>query len=116
MVNLIKKPTQNKKIVNYISSLEWSHVLVVEGKQIKFKIDTRSQVNILSKKYYNLLKPKPRLSTTAVILSAYNNTDVPVHGKCVCLVEHKEIKLPILFIVTDDFSPILGLNTRKTYL
>ena len=92
----------------------WSKVLKVCGKYIEFKIDTGSQVNILPKKNYEELRPKPQISNTAVTLSAYNNTTVPVHGKCICFVELDSKQIPVLFIITDDnFLPILGLHTSE---
>ena len=88
--------------VNYNSTSMWSKVLKVCGKYIEFKIDTGSQVNILPKKNFEELRPKPQISNTAVTLSAYNNTTVPVHGKCICFVEFDSKKIPVLFIITDD--------------
>ena len=100
--------------VNYNSTSMWSKVLKVCGKYIEFKIDTGSQVNILPKKNYEELRPKPQISNTAVTLSAYNNTTVPAHGKCICFVEFDSKKIPGLFIITDDnILPILGLHTSE---
>ena len=58
--------------------------------------------------------PRPVLSKSGVTLSAYNNTTVPVHGKCVCYVTDGKSKMPIFFIVTDNnLPPVLGLPTSQ---
>ena len=104
----------NQIKINCNSSSGWSQILVTQGMEIEFKIDTGSEVNIIPNKDYQKLSPKPQLIKTAVTLNAYNNTAVPVRGKCVCYVNHAKKKLPILFIVTDDnLSPIIGLSTSE---
>ena len=78
--------------INFNSSSEWSHTLEIH----EFKIDTGSQVNIIREEDYQKLIPKPELSKAGVTLSAYNNTTVPVHGKCVCYVPDGKSKMCML--------------------
>ena len=100
--------------INYNSSSAWSQILRTQGVDIEFKIDTGSQVNIIPYSCFVKLVPRPKLSNTSVTLTAYNNTSVPVCGKCICSVDRTKDQISILFIVTkDDLSPIIGSATSE---
>ena len=58
--------------------------LEVNGTKTRLKIDSGSQVNIIPKKDYQLLKNKPGLK-----LTAYNDTSIPVLGKYAVQIPHK---------------------------
>ena len=83
------------------------------GSNVRYKLDTGAQVNVLPKSQYNSLTRKPKLKNTKVKLTAYNGTNIPVVGKCVVRVAHKKNRdVPVLFIVAETTSPpILGLST-----
>ena len=93
---------------------EWSVVLNTNGSDISYKIDSGAQVNILSKKEFFSLQNRPGLKDTKIKLKAYNGSSIPVLGRCVTLVKHKNRTVPVLFIVADTTSPpILGLTTSE---
>ena len=48
----------------------------------------------------------------SVKLYAYNNTKIPVFGKCTSIIKHKEVETPVLFIVVDTNSEMF--STQKT--
>ena len=116
-INSVKRGGDNGNVsveVNLNTSAEWTQTLQVDNSFIDFKIDSGSQVDIIRYKDYLQLQPKPVLHKTGVTLNAYNNTQVPVHGKCRCVVVYGDIKVSTWFIVTDDnLSPILGLQSSE---
>ena len=94
------------------TSEDWLVTLEVNGTKTKFKIDSGSQVNIIPKKDYKLLKNKPGLKPTRILLTAYNGTSIQVLGKCAVQIPYKNNTYYIPIIVADtDASPILGLKT-----
>ena len=100
--------------VDDATSKQWSINLETVGKNICYKIDTGAQVNVLPKKHFDKLKPRPPLKTTSVKLSAYNDTSIPVAGKSIIPLVHKGVKYYVLFIVvSSDTTPIIGLNTSE---
>ena len=46
--------------------------------KIVYKIDTGTEMNVISKEEFNTLKSKPRLSDLNSKLTAYNNTKIPI--------------------------------------
>ena len=63
----------------------------------------------MPKSIYDELKQKPKMSSTSVTLSAYNNTEIPVIGKCIATIQIKERKTPVLFIIANiNSTAILG--------
>ena len=57
---------------------------------------------------------RSKLKTTAVKLSAYNDTSIPVAGKSIIPLMHKGTKHYVLFIiVSSETTPIIGLNTSE---
>ena len=93
---------------------QWSITLETAGENISYKIDTGAQVNVLPKKYFDRLSPRPKLKSTAVKLSAYNDTSIPVAGKSLIPLIQKGKKHHVLFIiVSSDATPIIGLKTSE---
>ena len=83
------------------------------GSNVRYKLDTGAQVNVLPKYQYNRLLQKSKLKSTKVKLAAYNGTNIPVVGRCIVQIAHKkDCKVPVMFIVAETSSPpILGLST-----
>ena len=95
--------------VNYSSSKsnnndedEYFKTLVMQDKQIQFKIDTGSQANILPVTMFRSLKDV-QLETTAVKLTSYTGEHLPVLGQCYLKYNDKILK----FFVVD---------TKQVYL
>ena len=68
---------------------QWTANLPTNGKYLEFKLDTGADVNVLPKHLFDKLHPRPKLSRSAVKLSAYNNSDIPVEGKCIASAQHE---------------------------
>ena len=93
---------------------EWSVVLNTNGSNINYKIDSGAQVNILPRKEFYSLQNRSGLKDTKIKLKAYNGSSVPVLGRCVAQVKHKNRTVQVLFIVADTtYPPILGLATSE---
>ena len=81
---------------------QWSITLETAGEDTSCKIDIGAQVNVLPKKYFGRLSPHPELKSTAVNLSAYNDTSIPVDGKSLIPLIHKGKKHHVLFIIVSS--------------
>ena len=107
----------NFKVFSLESELEnnsndWVVDLETNGRNVQYKLDTSSQVNVLPKSVYFKLLEKPKLHSTKVKLSAYNDSPIPVIGRCVTDIKHRKKPFPVMFVVADtEPCPIIGLNT-----
>ncbi len=81
------------------------------GSNVKFKLDTGGQVNVMPKSQFDKLLRKPNLTSTNVKLTAYNRTNIPVVGRCIARIAHKNRNVPVMFIVAETSS--LGLSTYE---
>ena len=81
---------------------------------VEFKLDTGAQVNVIPRSIYKKLKLRPVLKPSKVRLTAYNNTTIPIHGKCIATLKYQGKSFQTLFVVVDvNSSPILGLKTGE---
>ena len=87
------------KIMDHRS--KWDAIISTNGSFVSYKLDTGAETNVLPKDIYNGSKEKPKLLSTKVSLSAYNNTEIPVVGKCIVTVEVKQRRTPVMFVVAD---------------
>lgn len=84
--------------------------LKVNDIQLELKLDTGAQANVMSETEYKKIKPRPKLHTTKVKVSGYSGAQLPVKGKCIVNVTHKNRQHALAFIVvTKDVQAILGL-------
>ena len=89
------------------NSSDWVVDLETNGRNVRYKLDTGSQVHVLPGSVYFKL-----LHATKVKLSAYNDTPIPVISRCVTDIKHRKKTFPFMFVVADTEScPIIGLNT-----
>ena len=87
----------------------WIITVEVNSSVIPVKLDTGSDVNILSFSDYKKIKSRPKLKESKVKLTAYNGGTVPVKGQCILDVQYKDQKYKVLFIISDsEVKPILG--------
>ena len=93
------------------SDEEWKVHLNTNGTNIRYKIDSGAQVNILPLHAYHKLYKKPTVKKANVKLTAYNGSDIPVIGKCIVRLKNEHIpEVPVLFVIADTVSPpIIGL-------
>ena len=62
---------------------QWTLDMITNVTNVTYKLDTGAQVNILPKSIYEKLNPRPKLKQAGIKLAAYNNSDIPVEGKCI---------------------------------
>ena len=84
----------------------------MNGIPVSYKIDTGAQGKVIPfiilKKFYG----KPNHQWTK--LSTYNNSKIPVLGKCSLTLKQKKYRFDVLFIAVHSKSlPILGLSTSE---
>ena len=93
---------------------DWNVILSTNGTNVTYKIDTGAQVNVLPKKLFYSLSNRPKLKPTAIKLTAYSGSNIPVIGKCIANMKLKNRSIPVLFIIAEtSSSPILGLKTSE---
>ena len=85
--------------------------LSVEGKKISFKLDTGSEVNILSFHMYESHCSKTEFVPTKAKVVGYFGKSSKPHGKVLLHVEYKHKFYPVEFMVVDSKNPIIGLST-----
>ena len=74
------------------------------------------KINVLPRRLLKKLSPPPKLKSTPIKLSAYNDgSNIPVHGKYILPVNHRGKKFDVLFIVfySNNTVPIIGLKTSE---
>ena len=86
----------------------WTAELETHGRQVCYKLDTGSQVNVLPRNVYDSLKSPPALMPTLVKLMSYGSS-VPllVDGQCLC-----EVKYGIMVKERLDCHFLLFLQDR----
>ena len=102
-VGCIKSKTQSIthkwKIYEVNSTSEyWFVTLEIKRTKKRFKIDSGSQVNIIPKKDYQLLKNKPGLKPIRTSSTAHNGTSIPVLRKWTVQIPHgnKTYDMPVI--------------------
>ncbi|KAJ8896155.1 hypothetical protein PR048_001498 [Dryococelus australis] len=92
----------------------WMKILKIGNEMVKFKVDTGSEVNIISKYVVNKIFKNEKISMTKtnVILEAYGCTHIKPLGKIElqCETSNKFVVLEF-FIVNMNVQPIIGLAT-----
>ena len=90
----------------------WYVGVRVMNHQVKCKIDTGAQANIMTKQQFNMLNGL-NLTPTNVKLSTYSGEHLKVAGQCVLPCEHNGEIHPVNFIIVDsvDSDTILGLKS-----
>ena len=85
---------------------------------VSYKIDTRAQCNVIILAILINFDPEPDFCSVNIKLSAYNNSKVPVLGKCSLTLKHKKDQFDVSFIIVDSQSMIiLGLaNSESLHL
>ncbi len=105
-VDVVDHKTEGKEKADW-----WIVTLKVNQSIVPFKLDTGSNVNIISFKEYNNLKVQPMLCPSKVRLIAYYGRDIPIHGQCRVSLEHKSQKYQTMLIVaSSDMLLILRLG------
>ena len=78
---------------------------------ISFKLDTGAQINVISETDFKKIRPKPTIYGTKMKVTGYSGIEIPVQGKCMVKVTHKDREHMLAFIVVPkDVQAILGLT------
>lgn len=95
------------KRVNGVSS--WKENINVSGKNVYFKVDTGSEVNIIPRNVYEALPNKQKLVRTMSKLTSYSEHVIKTLGKCKLNCCFKGKNTVLNFYVTEkNNDPILG--------
>ena len=88
---------------------DWICPILINGSIVPMKLDTGAQVNILSEADCHQLKEKPRIHPTKETLRGYYQGHIPVKGKCILSVKHRQhTRRMTFFIVPGEAQPLLG--------
>ena len=94
----------------------WSQNLRVAGRTISFKLDTGSDVNIISELEYRTITPKPRLEKSETVMTSYSGGPIPSLGVCCVSVQYKKRHIyAYMEVVRDERRPALlgGTNCAR---
>ncbi|KAI5720179.1 hypothetical protein M8J77_003057 [Diaphorina citri] len=106
------------------NSKAWFCNIRIEGKEVKFKLDSGSEVNILPMYMYKKLCLNKNLKPADVKLVPYGDqTNIFPQGKVDLFCAHENIQKKVEFLIVDlNVIPLLGLETcvdlqliKKTY-
>ena len=90
---------------------EWTTLLKIDNKNVKFKIDAGAECNVISKKTYEELT-KTRLEKSRVQLGAFRGQKLKTIGKFATVCTYQGKYWPIEFqVVNRDVPNVLGLTT-----
>ncbi|CAC5382216.1 unnamed protein product [Mytilus coruscus] len=81
----------------------------VQGRNIKFKVDTGAQVNILPSAIFDKVS-HVKLMSTKTTLTSYSGDKLKVKGKCQLKLQDKQFDF---FVTETEQSPLLGLKASK---
>ena len=92
----------------------WSITLTSNTIPVSCKIDTRAQCNVIPLTILKTFDPEPDFCLVNIKLFAYNNSKIPVIGKCSLTLKHKKSHFDFSFIAVDSKSAtILELATSE---
>ena len=78
------------------------------------KIDTGAQYNVIPVEGLENISPKSYLQPVNIKLSRFNGSKIPLVGKCLLTLDHKNNSFKVSVIILDsDTVPILWLKTRE---
>ena len=93
---------------------EWNITLPSNGIPVSYNMDTGAQCNVIAVKNLENMSPRPDLQPVNIKLSTYNGSKIPVVGKCLLTIDHKNNSFKVSFIFVDlDSVPVLGLKTNQ---
>ena len=81
------------------------------GTEIQYKLDTGSQVNIITEQLFNKLRKKPKIHKSKIKLTSYSGNSIPIKGTCVLTVNRKQKVFKLHFVVVSESrTPIIGVS------
>ena len=114
--DLIDESEEEEYFINAVDNdqiHDWNMVLQTDDSQVEYKLDTGSQVNIITKRTFQNLGRKGKIHSTNAKLTAYDGGNIEVLGKCILRVGKLNRKTyPVEFFIVGTHSPsIIGLKT-----
>ena len=89
---------------------DWSTTVTINSQNVRFKLDTGAQCNVMSLKTYNRVS-KQTLTKSKARLVAFGGHGLKSCGKLTLLCEHKDNYRPVEFEVLKNVTDVLGLKT-----
>ena len=87
---------------------KWIQKIGVEDSSISFMLDTGSDVNIISEKEYQSIKPTPKLDKSRAAMTAYSGAPITSIGVCSVTLRFKNRRIStIIEVVRDKCRPAL---------
>ena len=104
-IDALNKPPGNELFV----------ALQVNGEDIRFKVDTGAQCNVIPEHTFAKFAIKPALRRTNTKLTAYGGTRVPIKGKCQMATKlgSKAIDAEFYVVEINEAKPLIGLQTCR---
>jgi hypothetical protein len=84
-----------------------------QGTELKFKLDTGAQVNIIPLNKYGSLTSECELQPTTHRLTSYGGEQLPVKDTCTFKCKYKESDTLDFYIVDTRAPAVLGLNFSR---
>ena len=114
--DLVDESEEEEYFINAVDNdqiHDWNMVLQTNDSQIEYKLDTGSQINIITKRTFQNLDKKGKIHSTNAKLTAYDGGNIEVIGKCILRVGKLNRKTyPVEFFIVDTHSQsIIGLKT-----
>ena len=75
------------------TDLKWTQTLRVGNSTIAFKLDTGSDVNIISESQYKNIRPKPKLDQSRAVMTSYCGAPITSLGVCRVKLRFKKIQI-----------------------
>lgn len=107
----------NINVNNDISLQSWHEIISIAGVNVKFKLDTGSEVNILPTRVYEFINKDLRwpMRSTQVVLEAYGGFKIRPKGQMSFVAKYGSMESNLNFLIADgDMKPILGLRACVT--
>ncbi|XP_017892179.1 uncharacterized protein K02A2.6-like [Ceratina calcarata] len=101
---------QTRKEIFEVRSNAWYEDLIIEGRKIKFKLDTGAEANIIPYSTFQQLRSQ-KLVRTKTVLEAYGGVKFKPVGVVTYKCKAKDKMIDLTFLVVDvDRVPLLGLE------
>jgi hypothetical protein len=82
----------------------------VNDTHIALKLDIGAEANVMSEATFNNIRPRPKVHATKMKVRGYSGTAIPVKGRCLVEVTHKDRERTLAFVVVHrDVQAKLGL-------
>ena len=95
---------------------KWIQKIGVENCSISFMLDTGSDVNIISEKEYQSIKPTPKLDKSRAVMTSYSGAPITSIGVCSVTLRFKNRRISTsIEVVRDKCRPALlgGLDCHR---